>query len=81
MLARQFGRWSGYSGCVSNSTFPLRKNAQGGLQDEKEEEEEGEWVGGGAHTLTHIAQTHIHCMVMSSKMTSSHGGEPRDLMG
>lgn len=32
-------------------------------------------VGGGG------AQTHIHCMVMSSEMTSSHGGEPRDLMG
>ena len=44
-------------------------------------EEREECVGGGAHTLTHIAQTHIHCMVMSSKMTSSHGGEPRDLMG
>lgn len=27
------------------------------------------------------AQIHAHCMVMSSEMTSSHGEEPRDLMG
>ncbi len=57
MLARQFGRWSGYSGCVSNSTFPLRKETEGGLQEEEEEEEEEEeW--GGTHTSTHSTNTH-----------------------
>lgn len=52
VLARQFGRWVGYNGCVSNCTFPS--------EGKKPREGCRRW------RRSEGIQTHIHCMVVMS---------------